>query len=338
MISIEKHIPLKEHGTFRIGGPARFFAVVNDAKDVQEAVTFSRSAGVPFFVIGGGSNMLFGDAGFDGLVISMKIAGVAAQGECVIAGAGVVWDELVAWTVSRGFSGLENLSGIPGSVGGAVVGNIGAYGREIKDVLRWVEVFDGTLVRRLSAAECQFAYRTSVFKSQARRLVVVAAAFELGRRPTPAISYPDLVSYFKTHEIPSSKITPRAVRNAVLEIRAAKLPDMSRFGTAGSFFKNPVVGASVFEDLKKRFPEMPGFVEAESVHRVKIPAGWILDKICGYKGKRWDAVGTHEHQALVLVNFGGASAAAVAAAAREMAVAVKAATGISLEREVEYLF
>ncbi len=339
MIEINEHVPLNEHGTFRVGGPARFFAIATTHQDVQEIKRFSVSDGLPLFVLGGGSNMLFGDAGFSGVVMKMAIGGIAAHGEIVVAGAGIDWDVLVAWTVAHGLFGLENLSGIPGTVGGAVVGNIGAYGKEMGDYLEWVTVVDGERVRRLSPRECHFGYRSSIFKTPAAKgWVVTEAAFKLSHKPAPALQYPDLIDYFERRGVGREEVTPPALRSAVLDIRAAKLPDLGQVGTAGSFFKNPVIDRSVFEALKKRFPEMPGFPERNMPERVKVPAGWLLDKVCGFKGKRWGAVAVHDRQALVLVAGKGAAATDVAAAAAEMVAAVAAATGITLEREVEYLF
>jgi len=337
MIEIKEHVALAEHGTFRVGGPARFFAEATTLEDVKEALAFQQAASMPLFVLGGGSNMLFGDTGFDGLVLKIAMRGIVRDGNEVIAGAGVSWDELVAWTVTRDLGGLENLSGIPGTVGGAVVGNIGAYGKEVKDTLCWVEILDAGHVRRLSSRECQFSYRSSIFKtSVGRQYIVMRAAFTVGKQAKPAINYPDLLRHFSARESLPPTLTPAVVRKAILEIRAAKLPDVRRVGTAGSFFKNPIITNKHFADLKKRFPDMPNFPVAET-GKTKVPAGWILDKVCGFKGKRWGTVGTYEQQALVLVNFGNATAADVAQAADEMTTAVKTATDITLEREVEYL-
>ncbi len=338
MIEVQEHIPLAAHGTFRIGGPAQFFTVVKTSEEAREAKKMSDELRVPFFVLGGGSNMLFADAGFSGLVAKMAIGGIRSVGECVTVGAGVIWDDFVAWTIAHKLFGLENLSGIPGTVGGAVVGNVGAYGREVCDTLVSVEVIDGEKMRQLTADECRFGYRSSFFKTaDGKKLVVVRATFQLHRKPIVAADYPDVHAYFAKEHIAVATVTPHHVRTAVLEIRAKKLPNLQQVGTAGSFFKNPIIGSSVFEKLKKQFPDMPGFSEPDSALRIKVPAGWLLDKVCGLKGKRWGAVGTHSEQALVLVNFGGAAAADVAAAAARMAAATAAATGITLEREVEYL-
>ena len=341
MIELQEYISLAEHNTFRVGGPARFLTVARTVDEVREAKVFAQTANISFFVLGGGSNILFADQGFKGLVIKMAIGGIAMNSGLVVAGAGVVWDELVASTVAHGLSGLENLSGIPGTVGGAVAGNVGAYGREVCDVLEWVEVVDdkGVNIERLTVKECRFGYRSSFFKMPiGRKFTITRAAFRLFRRAKLNIEYPDLQAYFSMRDIAPVHVTSRLVRTALLEIRASKLPDLRLVGTAGSFFKNPVIDSNAFKELKKIFPEMPGFPDPNLASQVKVPAGWILDKVCGLKGKRWGAVGIHDQQALVLINFGGAPAAAIAAAGAEMAAAVKVATGITLEREVEYLF
>ncbi len=337
MIEIKEHIALADHGTFRVGGPARFFVEATTLADIKEALVFQRAASMPLFVLGGGSNMLFSDGGFDGLVLKMCLRGIVHEGDELVAGAGVTWDDLVAYAVTRELGGLENLSGIPGTVGGAVVGNIGAYGKEVKDILRWVEILDGGKVRRLLPSECAFVYRSSVFKtSVGRQYIVLRAAFNAKKQTKPILNYPDLLRHFNARDTLPPTLTPAVVRRAVLEIRAAKLPDIRKVGTAGSFFKNPIISIEQYTELKKRFPEMPSFPVAEA-GRVKVPAGWILDKICGFKGKRWGAVGTYEQQALVLVNWGDATAEDVIRAADEIIAAVAAATNITLEREVEYV-
>ncbi len=352
MIQIEEHVALADFATFRIGGPARYFARVTTVDELNEALDFAREGRLRLFILGGGSNILPADEGFPGLVIKMDIPGIhvpptakkahtTKSSAVIVAGAGESWDELVNVSINKEYSGLENLSGIPGTVGGAVVGNIGAYGREVKDSLVWVDVIDTGVgntkasagkpqVKRYSVGDCAFSYRDSIFKHH-KNLVVIQAAFGVGTMDKTSVTYPDLLRYFAGHP---SGITPRAVRKAVLAIRAEKLPDISQLGTAGSFFKNPVISADEYTALKKRYPGIPSFPVPNS-ESVKVPAAWLLDKICGFKGKRWGAIGVYERQALVLVNFGGGTAREVATHAQEMVKSVMTVTGITLEPEVE---
>ena len=251
----------------------------------------------------------------------------------VIAEAGEEWDALVAFAVERGLVGLENMSLIPGTVGAAVIGNIGAYGTEVKDSLAWAETMDRRdgSIRRLTHRECQFAYRHSFFKTaEGRHHVVLRAAFSLSRAGTLNIRYHDLREHFAAHGTTTPTLAD--VRDAVIAIRRRKLPDPERAGTAGSFFKNPVMPRAQFEALAAKYPGLPGYDDGPD--RVKAPLGWILDKICGLKGARRGPVGTHPEQALCLINDGG-TAGDVAAFAEEIAREVRDRTGLVIDWEVE---
>jgi UDP-N-acetylmuramate dehydrogenase len=337
-MNIQENEPLCRHTTLRVGGPARFFVEATSDEQIREALEFGRKRRLPVFVLGGGSNILMSDAGFAGLVIRMASAGMrtreASSTETeVTAEAGEVWDDLVAFAVERGLHGLENMSLIPGTVGAAVIGNIGAYGAEVKDALLWAEALDaqtGTC-RRFTANECAFAYRDSFFKSvQGRRFIVTRAAFLLRRDTALNTGYRDVKEFLRARGNRNPSL--RDVRDAVIAIRRSKLPDVAQTGTAGSFFKNPVVTRSDHEALKARYPGLPGYPEGED--RVKVPLGWILDKVCGLKGARWGRVGTHAGQALVIVNDGG-TATEIEAVASAIARSVKEKTAITIEWEVE---
>jgi UDP-N-acetylmuramate dehydrogenase len=251
----------------------------------------------------------------------------------VVAEAGEEWDALVAFAVERGLAGLENMSLIPGTVGAAVIGNIGAYGTEVKDSLAWAETIDrrnGT-IRRMTNRECQFAYRHSFFKTvEGRHHIVLRAAFALSRMGVLNTRYRDLREYFAAHGITAPTLAD--VRDAVISIRQRKLPDPVRVGTAGSFFKNPVMPRAQYEALAAKFPGLPGYDDGPE--RVKAPLGWILDKICGLKGARRGPVGTHPEQALCLINDGG-TASEVAAFADDLTRQVHDKTGLVIEWEVE---
>jgi len=367
--------------TFRIGGNARFFCVVENIEDLKEAVHFAKEKKIPFSTLGGGSNILISDKGFDGLVVKMEIKGITSEASSqdfftIRAGAGEDWDAFVAWTVDNGYSGLENLSLIPGTVGAAPVQNIGAYGVEVGNLIESVEVFDtlDSKFKTLSRDECSFSYRDSLFKCEKGRYIIVSVLFKLRKDTAPDISYKDLKGYFEKNGstsienstegagLQSGALSPRKahfpggkwlkgksrpstpliskpsiaeVRKAVITIRTAKLPDVRKVGTAGSFFKNPILSKEKFDELKKKYPELPGFLESDG--RIKIPLAWIIDKVCGLKGKSWGKAGIHDTQALVIVNHGGATYAEVEKVASEVEKAVKEKTGIVVEREVVVL-
>jgi UDP-N-acetylmuramate dehydrogenase len=286
-------------------------------------------------------------------------------------GAGENWDDLVAWTIDRGYGGLENLSLIPGTVGAAPVQNIGAYGVEVGNLIESVEVFDvkENAFKNPSRKECGFSYRDSLFKKEKGRYVITSVLFKLKKDAKPDISYKDLKEFFeKKFQNPNSKtrlsavnassqsealyfgkvaktggdrqtdtltvVRPSApqVRQAVISIRTSKLPDVRKVGTAGSFFKNPILSKEKYLELNEKYPELPNFPESDG--RVKIPLAWIIDKICGLKGKKFSKAGIHETQALVIVNYGGATYEDVEKVASEVERMVKEKTGIEIEREV----
>lgn len=332
-MQIEKDKNLKEFTTFRIGGPAQFFCSVKNEDDVQEAVVFAQMNKLETFVLGGGSNILISDAGFQGLVIKMEIMGIEFKDERVIVAAGENWDELVGMCVEKGLYGIETLSLIPGTVGAAPVQNIGAYGSEVKDTVESVRVYDTVenVFKDFLNTDCQFEYRNSLFKREAGRYIIVSTTFILKKNGKPNISYKDLREFFKGKENP----TLLEVRNAVIEIRTRKLPDVKLVGTAGSFFKNPIITHGQANELKKNYPELPVYPVDDTY--VKVSLGWILDHVCGYKGKTVGNVGAYKNQALVLVNNGDATAEEVLALAEKMKHDVREKTGIEIEMEVQLI-
>ncbi len=353
---IERNVILKSVTTLKIGGKARFFCRVKTVEALRDALVFAGQNRLPFVVIGEGSNVLVSDKGFNGLVIRMEIGGVEFESQKggaeyrAAAGAGVRWDDLVKASVEKKLFGLENLSGIPGTVGAAPVQNIGAYGAEIKDTLHSVEALDCETfkMRTFTNAECGFGYRDSFFKTpEGKKYIITRVSFLLRANGTPNISYKDLQEKITNHQSPiingQQKITPHDVRRMVLEIRKRKFPDLKKFGTAGSFFKNPIVPAAEFALLKKKFPDLPGFshpsLDKEGVGGglIKIPLAWILDKLCGVKGLRIGRVGLFENQPLVLVNHGNATAAEVRSLAEKIAGLVLKKTGIKIEWEVQQI-
>ncbi len=336
-LEIKKNVSLETLNTFKVAGKAKYFAEINSVDHLKEAIEFAKKNKLSIFILGGGSNVLISDKSFDGLVLKMNIKGVSwketEDSVEVTAGAGETWDEVVKESVERNLYGLQNLSGIPGSVGGAPVQNIGAYGAEIKDVLRSVEVFDKekSVFLNFSNEDCKFGYRDSIFKTkEGARYVIIKVTLSLKKNSSLNLSYKDVTLYFASKKhIPTLK----EVRQAILEIRNKKFPDLSKVGTAGSFFKNPIVSKEKYDELLRKYPNMPSYALPNSL--VKIPLAWIIDKVCGLKGKREDNVGTFENQAIVLVNWNGATGTEIKNFAEKIKKEVKAKTGIEVEMEVQ---
>lgn len=326
--------PLAPHTTLQIGGPAEFFIEVKTEEDLAARACEANARGLKVTVLGGGSNVLVADEGIRGAVIKNAIHGIIAEenGNEVLltAGAGEVFDHVVAHTVACGYWGIENLSHIPGSIGATPVQNVGAYGVEIGEYIETVRVYDirNDNFKTLSAAECRFGYRDSLFKhAEGKQYIVTNVTLRLLRVPKPRLQYKDLATRFG-ESIP----TQAEIRDAVIEIRSHKFPDWHTTGTAGSFFKNPVIPKEHYADLLEHYPELPGFPAGENV--IKVPLGWILDKVCAVRGVQRGNVGTYEGQALVLVNHGGASAHEIIDFADEITMCVRERTKITIEWEV----
>lgn len=339
-MKVEENKILKELTTFKIGGPARFFCLVKNEEDIIEAVKFTKTHKIPFFILGGGSNILISDLGFNGLVMKMEMNGVEyiedENGNArVTVKAGENWDAFVEKTVKRGLYGLENLSLIPGTVGAAPIQNIGAYGSEVKDTIQSVRVFDTLeeVFKNFSNHDCQFEYRSSVFKKEPNRYIVVSATFILRKDGQINIEYKDIKDFFSKQNVDSPSLME--VRNAVVAIRTAKLPDVDKVGTAGSFFKNPILSLPRTSELKRKYPSLPIYTVDNKNEKVSL--AWILDNVCGYRGLIKGNVGTYKNQALVVVNNGGATSEEVMNFGNEMKKEVKEKTGIDIEMEVQYI-
>ncbi len=307
-------------------------------------VAFASAQKQPLFVLGGGSNILVASAGFPGLVLKMDILGVEfiekTGGKTeVIAGAGENWDDLVRLTAKKNLHGLENLSLIPGTVGAAPVQNIGAYDAEIAEVISFVEVFDQktSKTKILKKKNCRFSYRDSIFKKPGgKNFIITRVGFLLKKSKKKVsfnINYPDVREWLEREKI--SAPTVGDVRQAIVEIRTRKLPNLTEVGTAGSFFKNPIITNAQFKKFKVLFPDLPGVVVGKN--KVKIFLAWVLDKMCGLKGFVVGKVGLHGNQPLVVVNYGGATVEEIKLFAEKVAAIVKEKTGLVIEREVEYV-
>lgn len=339
-ITIEENVPLAPYTTFKIGGPARYFCLVKNAEEMAEAVVFARVEKVRILVLGGGSNILVSDAGYSGLVIKneilgRKVIGGNADHDLVAVGAGENWDNFVEWSIDQGYCGLENLSAIPGTVGAAPVQNIGAYGVEVGSFIESVRVYDSQTMdfQNLKHDDCQFEYRDSLFKKDKGRYVIIQVIFRLKKNRPVNIEYHDLQKYFAG--IDRQNISPLQVRNAVMSIRADKLPDWKNWGTAGSFFKNPIISGEKFQKIKLRYPNISGYKQPDG--RIKVSAAWILDNICRAKGLFEGNVGTYTKQALVLVTKPGATASDVVEFSNKLLRTVETETGIKMESEVDWV-
>jgi UDP-N-acetylmuramate dehydrogenase len=333
-MEIKEGVVLAPFTTFGIGGPARYSAEVSSIPELYEALDFATNKAIRVFVLGGGSNTLLPDSGFDGLVIKIEIQGIESveeDDEClIVAGAGEGWDALVARSIEQNLWGLENLSSIPGTVGGAVVQNIGAYGAALSQTLEWVEVLDTIekSTKTFKASDCKFGYRDSIFKQQPGRYIVLFAAFRLFREPKRNLSYKDLSEIFE-----NAQPSLREVRSAVLDIRKKKFPDVRVEGTAGSFFKNPIISETDAKKLQEKYPEMPIFSIPESLE-IKIPLGWILDHVMHMRGYAHGNVRLFENQALVVVANKSATAKEVRDFMHEIQEKVLSECGMAIEPEV----
>lgn len=333
MSLIERNADLAALNT--LGLPARADCLVRPTTlDELEQVLADRDPQTPVTVIGEGSNLVIqGD--LPGITLSLALDGMIKVRETdqhvwVAAGAGVHWDDLVAWTVEQGWQGLENLSLIPGTAGAAPFQNIGAYGVELAQVLEQVTVMEiaSGKVSHFSAQECEFAYRDSRFKSRDRgRYIITGIELRLNRQAHCQIGYGPLKAHFTA--LPPEALTPAAVREKVMAIRQSKLPDPAVLANAGSFFKNPVVSEAQAASLKAEFDGLVAYPQEQGV---KLAAGWLIEA-AGWKGKRLGPVGMHSEQALVLVNYGGATAADVDALATAVGRDVWHRFGVKLEQE-----
>lgn len=308
-----------------------------DRADDLDTIFAADNRPARWYVLGGGNNILF-TRRYEGTLLRPAMRGIAITAEddsslTAEAGAAVEWDEVVAWSVGRGLWGAENLSLIPGTVGAAPVQNIGAYGAEAGDVIARVHWFDTDRCehRTLTADECRFAYRDSIFKRELRgRAVITSVELRFGKRPAPNLGYGDLLRETEAR----GGATPVNIREAVCAIRRAKLPDTAVLGNAGSFFKNPVVSCAEAERLKALHGDMPVYPAGPGL--CKLAAGWLIDR-AGMKGYRDGDVGVHDRQALVLVNFGGATGERIMALARKVQRTVAERFGITIEPEVNIL-
>jgi len=337
-MEIKENFDLKGFNTFAVSVQAKFFAEVKTEDELTELLQQPDFKDVEKFILGGGSNILF-TRDFPGIVIHNKITGIKIlkenQKEVLIRVAGGEnWHNLVLFAVTRGFWGIENLAYIPGSVGAAPIQNIGAYGVEIKDVFENLEAIEIRTGKRkiFSKKECEFGYRDSIFKNELKnKFFITTVTLRLSKEGRPNTEYKILKNFLEEHKIKPT--TPGEISEAVTAIRKSKLPDPAVIPNAGSFFKNVFVKKSELNNLMEKYPDLPFFREEDVI---KIPAAWFIEKL-GWKGKRIDAVGVHAKQALVLVNYGGATGAQLKELAERITADVRHNFGVELIPEVNLI-
>jgi UDP-N-acetylmuramate dehydrogenase len=337
LMMVHSEYSLQAHNTFGFDVRARWFAAPGTVDALRTLLADERYKPLPLLILGGGSNLVFCD-NFDGLVVQPRIMGmeqIAADAEFVYVrvGAGVVWDDFVAWTVRNHWGGAENLSFIPGHTGAAPVQNIGAYGAEAGDIIHQVVCLHAATGEPhvFSTDDCRFGYRDSAFKHEGREeMVVTQVVFRLRLHPVLQRQYGNVAEELRRY--PS--VSLQTMRQAIISIRRRKLPDPAVTGNAGSFFKNPLVPQALAEALLAKDPQMTTYAAPDGF--VKLPAARLIEK-AGWKGRRMGSVGVHEHQPLVLVNYGGATGHEIVALAEAIRQSVYEAFGVRLEREVIYI-
>ncbi len=335
MIRFFENYSLKTHNTFAVEAKAKYFFEFTDPADLDVFLRSNKTwKDERLLILGGGSNILFVND-FDGLIIRSNVPGVKEiaedrQNVWIEVGAGENWDEFVHYCVDMKLGGVENLSLIPGLVGAAPVQNIGAYGQEVSNAIEIVKGYDleTRLNFELLAANCEFSYRSSIFKHTFQnRAIITSVVFRLNKFPEFSLGYGQVEEKVKER----GEVNLLNIRDAVIEIRSSKLPDVKELGNAGSFFKNPVVEAKVAEHLQKHYENVP--VYSVENDKVKLAAGWLIEK-AGWKGVREGDVGVHEKQALVLVNYENATGKEIFDFSEKIKRSVLEKFGVELEREV----
>ena len=326
-----KDYSLKEYNTFGIDAKCSRFLEYESVDEAQMVAQILREAATPYIIIGGGSNLLL-TKDYEGIVVHSAMKSVIFDDGRMICGSGEIWDDMVALAIRNGLYGMENLSLIPGDVGASAVQNIGAYGAEAKDLIaevEAVEIASGQVVT-LRGEDCGYGYRESKFKHEWKnKYLITHVTYQLSTTFVPHLDYGNIRAELERKGIENP--TAQQVRDTIIEIREAKLPDPKVTGNAGSFFMNPIVSRAVYEALITQYEGMPHY-EVDADH-IKIPAGWMIDQ-CGWKGKSLGRAGVHDKQALVLVNRGGATGAEIVTLCETIQADVKAKFGIDIYPEV----
>ncbi|MCX6168063.1 MAG: UDP-N-acetylmuramate dehydrogenase [Ignavibacteriales bacterium] len=333
---IEENVSLKRYNSFGVDANARYFVEIKTEDDLQELLTNHEFKNERKLFLGGGSNILFTND-YDGLIAKISTKGNRVVEEndkevLVESAAGEKWNDFVTYCVEKGFYGVENLSLIPGTVGAAPIQNIGAYGAELKDVFVSLDgiMIDSGEKKSFSKQECQFDYRDSIFKKKYKNsFLITKVVLRLKKEQNFNLNYRAFQSYLKPGE--QNKLTLREMSELVKRIRRDKLPNPQKYGNAGSFFKNPEVDLKKIHELQEKFIDLVHFKVEED--KYKISAGWLIEK-CGFRGKNIGKVGTYKKQALVIINFGGATGEEIKKFSESIQKAVQNKFGINLNPEV----
>lgn len=334
-MQVQKNISLQAYNTFGIAVNAQQFVEINALSDLEYLPALVKE-NENILILGGGSNLLF-TQDYNGLVIKNNLKGISQIKEdadtiLIKAMAGETWHNLVMYCVENNFGGIENLSLIPGCVGASPIQNIGAYGVELKDVfveLEAMELQTGNIIT-VDKITCNFGYRNSIFKQDWKgKYIIISVTLQLQKNPKLNTSYGAIQHTLSKNNITNPSI--KDISDAVIAIRQSKLPDPKVIGNAGSFFKNPEVEKVVYDNLLKQFPDMPGYPISDAI--IKIPAGWLIEQ-CGFKGKLIGNTGAHKDQALVLVNYGGATGKEIINLAMQIQKTVFEKFGVTIEPEV----
>jgi UDP-N-acetylmuramate dehydrogenase len=353
-VEIRENVLLAPYTTFRIGGPARWFMEATNEAELAEAVTFARGQHVELFVLGGGSNLLVADKGFPGVVVKVSLKGLREQPDgpftILTAAAGENWDNFVQHTVDRDLAGVECMAGIPGTVGGTPVQNVGAYGQEVCSTIVSVRALDRTTTRMadFSGTACNFAYRRSIFNSTSRdRYIVTEVSYRLRAHGTPHLAYPELAQVFGGRPAPKLSAVSRTVRELRRKKGMLLVEGDANCRSAGSFFKNPVVSESLLADISARMTKeanLAGLPQAESIPyfaadkgTVKLLAGWLIERAGFPRGFALGQAGISSKHTLAIVNRGDATAASILALRDQIRQRVLAQFGILLEQEPVYV-
>ncbi|WBX72567.1 UDP-N-acetylmuramate dehydrogenase [Tenacibaculum pacificus] len=335
-MNIQENISLKNYNTFGIHVNAKRFISIDSLYSLQQLLKSEKD----IFLISGGSNMLL-TKDIEKLVVHLNLKGISIDREnendiYITVNAGENWHEFVLWCVSENYGGIENLSLIPGNVGTCPIQNIGAYGVEVKDTINRVEAIDIETRKLVSFSndDCKFGYRNSIFKNIAKdKYIITSVCFQLTKKDHKlTTSYGAIEAEFSSKNIKNPTI--KNVSDAVIAIRNSKLPDPKKIGNSGSFFKNPVISKSKFEEIQKDFPNIPSYKVSDT--EIKVPAGWLIEQ-CGFKGKSYGNYGVHEKQALVLVNYGNATGIEIYELAQNIQKTIKNTFSIDLEIEVNII-
>lgn len=330
--SIVRATDISHMSTMHLPSIADYFVHITNPDAIPDIAAYAHKRNLRILPIGGGSNTVFAPRISGMILMHIDIRGIVHEGNRISVSAGEQWDHLVEKAVSKKLSGIEALSGIPGTVGASPVQNIGAYGQEVRDTIALVSGYDTKANKpfRFENSDCAFEYRNSIFKQYPNRFIITETIFELSDQNPDIPSYPALQKEFENKPNPALS----DIRNAVLRIRSEKLPNIDTLPNVGSFFKNPIISKNAFETIQKTYPNTPHFPVDDT--RVKIPAGWLIEQ-CGHKGVIKNGVGMHEKNALVMVNHGSGTYDAIVELMRKIQDDARKTFAIDLEPEVNII-